>query len=182
MQNSGRFVKRPYRLWYLLDAIPHLVGEGLAPPALQHAPVSRDTVVKQQAASEFSPVRPAFACKYLNVVISVLSKIIELVMWVASIIVDNWSVIAPIIYGIVTALAIYTAALIINSAIQSINNMHKKIAAIQAVAHGAAITQEMVATTGLTAAQLQFLCLPIDMDNTCHNCNNSTVLCCNSCY
>lgn len=69
---------------------------------------------------------------------------------------NNMGWIGPIIAGLTIALGLYTGALIVNSAITAVNSIQKKIAAIQAVAHGAAITAEMTATTGMTAAQLTF--------------------------
>ena len=59
--------------------------------------------------------------------------------------------------GAITAAVIaYNAALIANNIVQGISNFLKKAAAISAVMHGAAITEEMVATTGMTSAQLAF--------------------------
>ena len=70
--------------------------------------------------------------------------------------VDNWSILAPIIGGVATAIGLYTTALLINNAIQWVSGIAKTISTIAAVAHGAAITQEMLATTGMTQAQLAF--------------------------
>lgn len=72
--------------------------------------------------------------------------------WIA----DNWSVISPIICGVATVLGLYTLAMIAYNVVQGISNVLKSIAAVNAVAHGAAITGEMLATTGMTAAQLSF--------------------------
>lgn len=83
-------------------------------------------------------------------------QVVGLLVAGAIMIVENWSWISPIIYGVAIALGIYTAAVVANSIAQGINTMQKRIAAIQAVAHGATITAEMTATTGLTAAQLSF--------------------------
>lgn len=69
---------------------------------------------------------------------------------------NNWGWISPIIYGIVTALLIYNAAMIVNNTIQGISTGLKTLATIAAVAHGAAITKEMTETTGMTAAQIAF--------------------------
>ena len=70
--------------------------------------------------------------------------------------VDNWSILAPIIGGVAAALAIYTAALLVNNTIQWVNNAAKTIGILMSIAHGAAITKEMTATTGMTASQLAF--------------------------
>lgn len=92
----------------------------------------------------------------LEFLLGMLSWVLEAAISVADAIIENWSWISPIIYGVAAAYGIYTAALLVNNAIQAINTMQKRIAAIQAVAHGASITAEMTATTGLTAAQLSF--------------------------
>lgn len=92
----------------------------------------------------------------LSQLANVLTTVFDMVVKVGSFISENWSLIAPIVYGIVGAVVAYNAALAINNAIQGVSNFIKGIAAISAVAHGAAITQEMLATTGMTAAQLSF--------------------------
>ncbi len=89
------------------------------------------------------------AIEALSVVAGIALEIFDLLVGVAGVVADNWSWLSPIIYGVAGALAVYTAALLVNT-------MQKRIAAIQAVAHGASITAEMTATTGLTAAQLSF--------------------------
>ena len=74
----------------------------------------------------------------------------------AAFIVDNWSLIAPIIYGIAAALLLYNGYLITHNAIQAISNGLKTLAAIRAGAHGTATAAEMAATVGLTEAQLSY--------------------------
>ena len=96
------------------------------------------------------------AIEALSMVAGIALEIFDLLVGVAEIVGENWSWLSPIIYGVAAAYGIYTAALLVNNAIQAINTMQKRIAAIQAVAHGASITAEMTATTGLTAAQLSF--------------------------
>lgn len=96
------------------------------------------------------------AIETLSMVAGIALEIFDLLVGVAEIVGENWSWLSPIIYGVAAAYGIYTAALLVNNAIQAINTMQKRIAAIQAVAHGASITAEMTATTGLTAAQLSF--------------------------
>ncbi len=71
-------------------------------------------------------------------------------------IVDNWSLIAPVIIGVGTALGIYNGVLILHNAYETISNGLKMIAAIRAVAHGTATATEAAATTGATAAQIGF--------------------------
>lgn len=90
----------------------------------------------------------------LEYMLGVLSWLTNAAITFSGIIASNWSWIAPIIYGIAGAVTVFTTALLINNAIQTINTGLKKIAAIHAVAHGAAITEEMIATTGLAEAQI----------------------------
>lgn len=74
----------------------------------------------------------------------------------AAFVYDNWSLISPVIYGVATAMGIYTAAVVANNIAQGISNTIKTIAAIAAVAHGTATAAEAAATTGMTAAQISF--------------------------
>lgn len=99
--------------------------------------------------------------KFVNSAIRLMSKlakvvlnIFDLVASVGGFIADNWSLIGPVIMGVVAAMILYTAAITANNIVTGISNMLKTLAAVYAVAHGAAITNEMIATTGLTAAQL----------------------------
>lgn len=70
--------------------------------------------------------------------------------------VDNWTILAPVIGGVATALGLYTTALIVHNTVQNISNIAKTIGIIASIAHGEAITEEMLATTGMTKAQLEF--------------------------
>ena len=96
------------------------------------------------------------AIEGLTVLAGVALEIFDSLTSIASTVADNWSWLSPIIYGVAAALIFYYTALGIYNGIQLVSNMLKKLAAIQAVAHGAAITSEMLATTGMTAAQLSF--------------------------
>ena len=89
-------------------------------------------------------------------IIVVASKIISILSQVGGFVADNWSIIAPIIGSVTTALGLYTGALIVNSVIQGISNLSKTIGIIKSIAHGEAITKEMIATTGMTKSQLAF--------------------------
>lgn len=53
----------------------------------------------------------------LATIIAIASGLLSIIMWIATIIVDNWSIIAPIITGIAVALGIYNGALLANLAI-----------------------------------------------------------------
>lgn len=78
--------------------------------------------------------------------------VLNVISWMA----QNWSILGPIVTGLATAVGLYTAALLVHNAVQWASNAAKTISTIAAVAHGAAITAEMTATTGMTAAQLTF--------------------------
>lgn len=69
---------------------------------------------------------------------------------------NNWSILEPIVLGVATAVGLYTGALLINKGVQLASNIAKTISTIASIAHGAAITSEMLATTGMTKAQLAF--------------------------
>lgn len=92
----------------------------------------------------------------IGTVITMLSPLLHLIQTIGGFIADNWSIIEPIVLGIVAAIAAYNAVMLINNAIQGISNVIKSISAVAAVAHGAALTAEMAATAGMTTAQLAF--------------------------
>lgn len=66
---------------------------------------------------------------------------------------DNWSIIAPLIYGLATAFGIYTAALVAYNIVQGITNGIKGIAALKASVHAAGLMLETGATFAATVAQ-----------------------------
>lgn len=85
----------------------------------------------------------------LVVVVGMLLTIMEIAGVIGSFIGDNWSIIEPIVMGIVTALGLYTAALILNNTIQGISAM---MAGVKAAAE----MMEAEATFTATAAQHGF--------------------------
>lgn len=91
-----------------------------------------------------------------STVATVVGTIFDLVITIGSVLYDNWSIIEPIVYGVAIALGIYSTALLLNNIYQGISNGLKALAIIKSVAHGAAITAEMTATTGMTTAQIGF--------------------------
>ncbi len=78
------------------------------------------------------------------------------VLQLISFMAQNWSILEPIVLGLATAVGLYTGALLIHKGVQVASNIAKTMSTIASVAHGAAITAEMTATTGMTAAQLSF--------------------------
>lgn len=83
-------------------------------------------------------------------------NVIDVMVAGGAFIVDNWSMIAPVIGGVAAALAIYNGALLLHNAYEAASNGLKMIAAIRSVAHGTATAAETAATTGASAAQIAF--------------------------
>ena len=92
----------------------------------------------------------------INLVLWLTEKLIGGLSGVYNFVKKYWSIIAPILWGIAAAVIAYNAALFIHNTLEAISTGLKVLAAIAAVAHGAAITEEMLATTGMTKAQLGF--------------------------
>lgn len=76
-------------------------------------------------------------------------NIIELASWMASFISENWSIISPIIYGIVVALLAYQTAMFITNTINAISALAEGVKA-------AALAMSTGATFAATAAQYGF--------------------------
>jgi tape measure domain-containing protein len=83
-------------------------------------------------------------------------EIFDLITQVSSFMADNWSILAPIIIGVATALGIYTAALIVYNTIQGITNAIQAISAFRSSVHAAALMLQTGATFAATAAQHGF--------------------------
>ena len=134
--------------------------------------------MKNQALSMFAPIltkinQIANSTKFQQVttalinglagVANVASSLLDILISVASVIVDNWSWIQPIIMGIVAAMLIYNGYLIANNAITAISNAQKGLAAVQAYKAAVANTTlaatekaEAMAKASATAAQYGF--------------------------
>lgn len=94
------------------------------------------------------------AIQAIEVLASVISGIFNLIGTVGSFIADNWSVISPIVYGVIAALAVYAAYLGI---IKIIELASAAASAVMAVGKGllaAAIVMTTSATWANTTAQL----------------------------
>lgn len=94
------------------------------------------------------------AVQALATVANIVLNIFSLIGSVGSFIADNWSVIAPIVYGVVGALAVYAAYLAITKAAELASTAVKTAMCVAAYAHAAATGAEVSATTAATAAQL----------------------------
>ncbi|WP_392462372.1 tape measure protein [Streptococcus parasuis] len=83
-------------------------------------------------------------------------EIFNLIAQVSSFMADNWSILAPIIIGVATALGIYTTALIVYNTIQGITNGIQAISAFRSTINAAALMLQTGATFAATAAQHGF--------------------------
>lgn len=77
----------------------------------------------------------------------------EVAAAVFSVVVDNWPIIAPIVWGIAAAMAIYTGALVANSIAQSILIARHTAQAIALAVQTKTTVAAAAATKGLTVAQ-----------------------------
>ena len=99
----------------------------------------------------------------LQMMLGVLSWLMEGAMNFAQAVMDNWSVIGPVICGIVAALGLYITALTAHNVVQTINNVLTAIAEIQAYRQAKAIlknaayySEQTVAAAAATVAQAGF--------------------------
>lgn len=69
---------------------------------------------------------------------------------------DNWAVIAPIIYGLVAVMGLYTAAVLANNAVQAAHHAVTVVSTVLDAARTGVVTAEAAATAGMTEAQLAF--------------------------
>lgn len=89
----------------------------------------------------------------LAVVAGVTLDIFESVGAVAGFVRDNWSMISPVVYGVVAAFAVYAAYIGIVNAVEIVSNGIKIAACLASYAHAAATGTEASATAAATAAQ-----------------------------
>lgn len=81
----------------------------------------------------------------LAAVANVASSALDILIAIASVFVDNWGIIQPLVLGIAAAMLLYNGYLIANNAITAINNAQKGLAAVQA--YKAAVANTTLATT-----------------------------------
>lgn len=96
-------------------------------------------------------------------VANVASSALDILIAVASVFVDNWGIIQPLVLGIAAAMLLYNGYLIANNAITAISNAQKGLAAVQAYKAAVANTTlaatekaEAMAKASATAAQYGF--------------------------
>lgn len=134
--------------------------------------------MKNQALSMFAPILTKInqlgnSAKFQKVttglinglaaVANVASSALDILIAVASVFVDNWGIIQPLVLGIAAAMLLYNGYLIANNAITSISNAQKGLAAVQAYKAAVANTTlaatekaEAMAKASATAAQYGF--------------------------
>lgn len=93
------------------------------------------------------------AIEAMAVLANIVLNIFDLIGTVGGFIADNWSIISPIIYGVVTALALYATYLAITKAAELIGIGIKIAMCVASFAHAAATGTEASATAVATAAQ-----------------------------
>ena len=99
----------------------------------------------------------------LAAVANVASSALDILIAIASVFVDNWGIIQPLVLGIAAAMLLYNGYLIANNAITAISNAQKGLAAVQAhkaadanTTHAATEKAEAMAKASATAAQYGF--------------------------
>ena len=96
-------------------------------------------------------------------VANIASSVLDILISIASVFVDNWGIIQPLVLGIAAAMLLYNGYLIANNAITAISNAQKGLAAVQAYKAAVANTTlaatekaEAMAKASATAAQYGF--------------------------
>lgn len=79
--------------------------------------------------------------------------IFDVIMQIGTLIADNWSMISPIVYGVIGALAAYVAYMAIVKTVETIGAAIKIAMCVASYAHAAATGTEASATAVATAAQ-----------------------------
>lgn len=92
----------------------------------------------------------------LVIVAGVTMEIFDLIASIAGFVSENWSIIAPLVLGVATALGIYAGYLLITNGLELISNGIKIASCIASYAHAAATGTEASTTAIATAAQYGF--------------------------
>lgn len=107
-------------------------------------------IANSEAFQTFANGAVNFLTTLANIAVWVFDLMISGVQFVA----DNWSVISPIVYGIVAALAVYAAYLGIVKALELASAAAKGVMAVAEFIHVAALAAQTGATISATAAQM----------------------------
>ena len=90
----------------------------------------------------------------IAVISSVLLKVFEIAMGISNFVTENWSLIAPIVWGIVTAMIAYNAVSLVTNTLLAIQATQAKIAAAAKMMQAGATFTATAAQHGLNAALL----------------------------
>ena len=96
------------------------------------------------------------AIEALSMVAGIVLEIFDLIAAVGGFIAENWSIIEPIIMGIVTALGLYYGAMLLYNTITGISTAITAAKAFMEKVHAASLAMEAGATFAATAAQYGF--------------------------
>ena len=92
-----------------------------------------------------------------NIASGTITLLAPVAGWIAncaSSVINNWSAISPIVYGVAAAIAAYCAAMAIVKAVELVSTGIKMAMCVAAYAHAAATGTEVTATAEATATQL----------------------------
>lgn len=92
-----------------------------------------------------------------NIASGTITMLAPVAGWIAncaSSVINNWSAISPIVYGVAAAIAAYCAAMDIVKAVELVSTGIKMAMCVAAYAHAAATGTEVTATAAATATQL----------------------------
>lgn len=93
------------------------------------------------------------AIEALSMVAGIVLEIFDLIAAVGGFVAENWSIIEPIIMGIVTALGLYYGAMLLYNTITGISTAITAAKAFMEKVHAASLAMETGATFAVTAAQ-----------------------------
>ena len=96
------------------------------------------------------------AIEALAMVAGIVLEIFDLIAAVGGFVAENWSIIEPIIMGIVTALGLYYGAMLLYNAVTGISTAITAAKAFAEKVHAASLAMEAGATFAATAAQYGF--------------------------
>ncbi len=96
------------------------------------------------------------AIEALSMVAGIALEIFDLIAAVGGFVAENWSIIEPIIMGIVTALGLYYGAMLLYNTITGISTAITAVKAFMEKVHAASLAMEAGATFAATAAQYGF--------------------------
>ena len=96
------------------------------------------------------------AIEALSMVAGIVLEIFDLIAAVGGFVAENWSIIEPIIMGIVTALGLYYGAMLLYNTITGISTAITAAKAFMEKVHAASLAMEAGATFAATAAQYGF--------------------------